>query len=96
MPDQMITPETTLYRATEVLASQLGDETVMMDIDRGCYYGLNVTASHIWRLLAQPMTLSGLCEQLVSEFAVPRNQCEQDVREFLEDLLSRGIVKAEL
>jgi hypothetical protein len=93
--DQMITPATTLRRTKEILASHLGDETVMMDLDRGSYYGLNVTALHIWRILAQPTIVGELCEQLVGEFAVPRDQCEQEVLIFLGDLLYRGLVKAE-
>ena len=93
MPDQTIRPETTLSRDTEVLASHLGEETVMMHVDHGCYYGLNVTATRVWDMLAQPTTVSGLCAQLAVEFAVPLPQCEQEVLEFLGDLLSRGLVK---
>jgi hypothetical protein len=65
----------------------------MMDVDQGCYYGLNVTATRIWDMLAQPITVSGLCAQLAGEFAVPLHQCEQEVLEFLGDLMSRGLVK---
>jgi hypothetical protein len=93
MPDQTIRPEATVSRDTDVLASHLGDETVMMDVDQGCYYGLNVTATRIWDMLTQPTTVSGLCAQLAVEFAVPLPQCEQEVLEFLEDLMSRGLVK---
>lgn len=93
MPNQMITPETIVYRVTDVLACNLGDETVMLDVDKGRYYGLNVTATRIWDFLAQPMTVSDLCTQLAGEFAVPLYQCEQEVLEFLEDLVSRGLVK---
>jgi hypothetical protein len=93
MLDQTIRPETTLSRDKEVLASHLGEETVMMDVDQGCYYGLNVTATRIWDMLAQPTTVSGLCMQLAGEFDVPSPQCEQEVLEFLRDLMSRGLVK---
>jgi hypothetical protein len=75
MPDQTIRPETPLSLGTDVLASHLGEESVMMDVDQGCYYGLNVTATRIWDMLAQPITVSGLCVQLAGEFAVPLHQC---------------------
>ena len=93
MPNQTMMPETIVSRGKDVLASHLGEETVMMDVDQGRYYGLNVTATRIWDMLAQPITVSGLCAQLAGEFAVPWPQCEQEVLEFLEDLMSRGLVK---
>jgi hypothetical protein len=93
MPNQIITPETVVYRATDVLASHLGDETVMMDVDQGQYYGLNATATWLWDALQRPMTVNDLCEQLVSEYAVSLPQGKQEVLEFVEDLVSRGLLK---
>lgn len=76
-----------------MLAGPLGDETVIMNLDKGLYHGLNVTGTRLWALLIQPVTVSHLCAQLTAEFAVPPDQCEQDVIAFVADLVTRGLVE---
>ena len=93
MPDQIITPETTVCRVEGLLTADLNEETVMMDIDKGSYYGLNGCGTRIWALLSQPITVSDLCHQLTDEFAVSSTQCEQDLIDFLRDLSARDMVK---
>ncbi len=95
MSDQAITPETTVCRVERLLTADLNEETVMMDIDKGSYYGLNGCGTRIWALLSQPITVSDLCHQLTNEFAVSSMQCEKDLIDFLKDLLARDIVKIE-
>lgn len=93
MPDQIITLETTLCRMEEMLTAELDEETVMVDIDKGTYCGLNGCGTRIWALLSQPITVSNLCQQLTDEFDVSSTQCEQDLIDFLGALLDRNLVK---
>jgi hypothetical protein len=93
MPDQLITLETTLCRLEEMLAADLDEETVMVDIDKGKYYGLNGCGTRIWALLSKPITVRNLCHKLTDEFAVSTTQCEQDLIDFLRALLARNMVK---
>ena len=93
MPDDTITLETTVCRIEAMLSADLNDETVMMDIEKGSYYGLNGCGTQIWSLLAKPITVNDLCLQLTEKFAVSSTQCEQDVIGFLQNLLTRNMVK---
>jgi hypothetical protein len=93
MTNPTITPDTTVCRVDEVLASSLGDETVMMNMDQGQYYGLNVTGTWLWDVLVEPMAVRDLCDQLAAEFTVSPHQCERDVSTFVEDLVARGLVQ---
>ena len=56
-----ITLETTVVRASDVLASQVENELVMMDIERGMYYALNPVGADIWERLAEPQQVADLC-----------------------------------
>jgi len=76
-----------------VLDSKIDDETVMMDIDQGSYFGLNETGTWIWALLKEPTVVADLCDRLMEDFDVPREQCEQQVVGFLEELLNRGLLQ---
>lgn len=93
MGDHSLTPQTIIRRTATVLASELDDETVMMDADKGLYYGLDQVGSHIWAMVAQPVSVRQVCEQLVAVYDVPQEQCEQEVQQFLADLLRHDIIE---
>ena len=93
MSDVNFESTTRVRRNEDVLDTGLDDETVMMDIDRGRYYGLNNTGTRIWPLLAEPIAVGDLVEQLAKEFAVPLEQCEEEVGGFLRGLQGRGLLQ---
>lgn len=82
-----------LRRMPGLLESPLDGELVMLNIERGNYYGLNGVAKRIWELLDQPRSFRQLCETLQTEFDVATEQCESDVLVFLQDLIKEGIVQ---
>ena len=93
MPNHVITLETTVCRDERFLTTDLDDEIVMMDIDKGSYYGLNGCGTQIWALLTQPITVGNICHRLTEEFEVSSTQCEKDVIDFLQNLSARDMLK---
>lgn len=87
-----ITLDTILCRVPTVMSSEVGDETMMMDIDRGMYYAFNPVSSRIWALLEKPISLQAICKQLLQEYEIEALQCEQEVKQFLSQLLDRKII----
>lgn len=87
-----LSPTTSLQQNPEILASALGNETVMMSMSRNKYYGLDDVGSRIWELLAQPQTPSELCAALQLEFAVESETCQREVSQFLQQLLNEGML----
>jgi len=85
-------PTARLQQNADILASSLGDETVMMSLSRNNYYGLDEVGSRIWELLAQPQTLTQLCTALQQEFAVDAETCQQEVTVFVQQLANEGLV----
>ena len=75
-----------------MLASALGDETVMMSLSRNNYYGLDEVGSRIWELLAQPQSIAQICTTLQQEFAVDAQTCQQEVTLFVQQLVDEGLV----
>ena len=93
MPD--LSPTTVLRRSDPIMHTDLGDKTVMMDLEQGNYYGLNAVGARIWALLEQPTSIGSLCEQLTAEFEVQPDECLQSVTAFAQNLLDRGILVQE-
>jgi hypothetical protein len=85
--------DTTLSRNGDILHASVGsEETVMMNVAAGRYYGLNAVASRIWELLETPKTITLLCAQIYEEFEVDAQTCEAEVLKFVRDLSDNGLV----
>jgi hypothetical protein len=76
-----------------VLARQVGEETVMLDLDNGTYYGLDQVGTRIWQLLAEGKTLAQVCDTMIEEYEVSREEIERDVTRLVADLSDKGLLK---
>jgi hypothetical protein len=76
----------------EVLARQVGEEAVMLDLARGTYFGLDPVGARIWQLLGQGKTLAEVCDAMVDEYDVSREVIERDVAKLVQELVDRGLV----
>jgi hypothetical protein len=90
--DRPITLESTVSRNFGVVEAEIKGEIVAMNIDTGNCYGLNSVGSRIWSLLADPVQIGGLCEQLITEFQVDPEVCERDVLELLRELYAEELI----
>ena len=89
----MVNLSTTVQASDDVVVSQLDDEIVMMSIEKGAYYGLDEIGSRVWELLAAPRTVSEICDTLVQEYDVAREQCEQDMQEWFTELAGEDLIR---
>lgn len=82
----------TVVRNDEIIYSDMGEETVMMSIEKGEYYGLDPVGRRIWEMVEKPVRVNDICGTLLGEFDVTPEQCEQDVLAFLNKLLEKDII----
>jgi hypothetical protein len=75
-----------------MLATEVDGETVMMDAERGTYYGLNAVGSDIWNRLAEPMVVSELCADLARSYDAPAGQIEAETLDLLRSLAEKNLV----
>jgi len=61
--------------------------------DLASIYSFNQTGSLIWQSMESPKTLRELISAVQREYAVAREQAEKDVKQFLQDMLSAGLVE---
>jgi hypothetical protein len=84
-----------LSRVETLLSTELDQETVLMSIDAGAYYGLEGPARSIWSHLEAPLTFAALVEQLVKEYQVSPEACRADVEKFLAQMEEEGLLRVE-
>ena len=78
-------------RNTEIFASKIDDEVVMMDDASGLYFALNPVAGKIWSLLEVPVNFHILLDKLIEMYEVSLEQCQSDLHLFLTEMLNAGI-----
>lgn len=93
MSDMTITPDTKLQRINEVVATDMNGETVMMHIDKGSYFAISGSGSHIWAALEKPVTKGEVIAQLQDEFETDDvEDLDAIVSTFLASLLKQELV----
>lgn len=85
--------EIKIVRKDEVLASNLDDEVVMMNLESDSYYGMNPVGSRIWELLERPLPVAELCAKLQEEFDVDDETCQGDVLPFIQKTIDEKLVR---
>jgi hypothetical protein len=88
-------PEDKLSRAQEMISTDLDQETILMSIDAGAYYGLKGTAQSIWEHLKAPLTFSTLVDCLVREYQITPEACATELQQFLAELEREGLLRVE-
>ena len=82
---------TKFVRTSEALFENIDGETVLLNLQDGCYYGLNATAKVLWEALEAPCTREDLC-QIVNDHFDTDTSPAGDVEEFLESLAGPGLI----
>jgi hypothetical protein len=76
----------------QVMARTVGDETVILDLASGTYFGLDPVGARIWALMGERKTLAEICATMLEEYEVEREQLETDVLRLSGELMERGLV----
>ncbi|MGI8704725.1 MAG: PqqD family peptide modification chaperone [Sphingomicrobium sp.] len=91
-PDE-ISLDSQVVVASDQITSQLGDESVILSLNDGMYYGLDSIGTRIWRLLDRPHRVREVCEVIQGEYDVGPAECEQAVLALLRDLIARDLIE---
>ena len=75
-----------------VLARLVGEETVLLDLQTGVYFGLDGVGTFIWEHVSDGRSLAETVDAILAKFEVDEDQALADVVEFAETLLERGLL----
>jgi coenzyme PQQ synthesis protein D (PqqD) len=96
--DVLLSQDTPVTPARHVVATRLGDELVLLDVDHGDYYSLNETAGRVWDLLTaagnEGLTAHAAATQLGREYGNPGARVEADVCALVAHLSQARLVVA--
>ena len=92
MPEAEVNLDTRLSIPPQVMSRLVGDETVLLDLASGIYFGIDGVGKRIWESLADDCSLAEIAAIIVAEFDVDEAQAQADVIEFANTLLERGLL----
>lgn len=75
-----------------VMARQVGEETVILDLASGTYFGLDPVGARIWQLMSESKTLAEVCATMLAEYEVTREDIERDVLRLAEELHAKQLI----
>jgi Coenzyme PQQ synthesis protein D (PqqD) len=86
-------------RSESVVSRVIAGETLIIPVRKGVgdlasIYSLNEVASVIWQNVIGPWSVEEIVRILESEFAGEPEQIERDVRTFLDEMSSAGLINA--
>ena len=76
----------------QVMSREVGDETVLLDLESGMYFGLDGVGKLIWESVSEGQSLARVAEAIVADYDVDAEQAQSDVLEFAAELVERGLL----
>ena len=88
-----ITLETTVARSDTLVSAEVGEELVMLHLEKNAYYDTDATGADIWRRLASPVRVGDLRDDLLKSYEVDPQTCADDVLTFLSEAYREGLIR---
>jgi len=85
--------ETIVRIAPGQLSTSIGDEAVILNLDRGAYYGLNVSGAGLWRKLEESVHVAELHQWMLSTYDVTPEVARRDLLAHLNKLAELGLIE---
>lgn len=90
---KLVSGNTIVQWSRRPVAATVGQEVVLMNLDRGRCYGLGPTGSVLWQKMSQPVLVNDLLSQLEQEYDVSREELERDVVLVLQQYAAEGLIE---
>jgi hypothetical protein len=78
---------------TNQVSCDMAGETVVLNLENGVYYGMDLVAARIWHLVQELKTFAEVRETLLAEYDVGALGLEADLRGLLAQLAEEGLVE---
>jgi len=76
-----------------VLLQQVGEETVLLNLEKECYFGLDPVGTRMWEALTKAETVEAACQDLLSSYDVDEQRLRQDLEKLIGSLVENGLLQ---
>lgn len=86
--------DTIVCSVSSQVSNRVGEEIAILELERGCYYGLDPVGAFVWRRLERPIAVRKLLEAIVDEYDVDHEVARRDLLALLEEMRAAGLIEA--
>ncbi len=86
--------EAPLRIKNQVLSKTIQNDQILLDLDKGNYFGLDETGAWVWDQLKTGTTLDVLVNKLVTVYDVKESVAKNDVGVFIEELRAHDLLES--
>jgi len=83
---------TKVYKNKNIISNQIDGETVIMRIEENDYFQLDETGTFIWNIIDKPISVIEISNKIIEHFGISREQSENDMLNFINELSRKKIV----
>ena len=76
----------------QVIARKIGDETVILALESGTYFGLDPVGARMWHLMEAGKSLAQVCDTMIEEYEVERDVLQRDLLSLVGELVEKKLV----
>ena len=88
-----ITEEDIVCASVDQVSTEVSGEAVILNLEDGTYYGLNLVGARVWNLLKSPISVREIEEALLEEYDVAQEVCHRELMALLGELASYGLIE---
>lgn len=77
----------------QAIANAVADETVILHLGNGTYYGLDSIGARMWEAIKAGEPPVAICEAVLAQYDVDPQQLADDLRALLADLVSNSLLE---
>jgi coenzyme PQQ synthesis protein D (PqqD) len=88
-----VKPDSVIVRNDELPSAPVDPEIVFLNARLERYVALDEVGRRIWGLIAAPITVGALVDELEQEFTAPPGVIARDVLVFISELEAEGMVR---
>jgi hypothetical protein len=78
---------------SDVLVSDVGNESVFLNLKSESYFGLDEIATRMWKALTGSETVQAAYDSLLTEYEVEPEVLRQDLSGLIQKLLDHGLAE---
>ncbi len=80
----------------DAVSRKLHGEEVLLQMQSGCYYGLDEIGTKVWdALIAEHLSLGECAARIAEEFSAEPRAVRKDVEALVEDMLKQNLLQLE-
>ena len=76
-----------------ILSQNVRGESVLLNLDNECYFGLDKVGARMWNVLSESNSIRKAYDALFNRYDVEADVLYNDLMEFVEKMVGHGLLK---